>query len=76
MEGFFASGDFTWFAGGEGVKITSIDDIGKDKIGGNDGDIGGNIGSDGPDTGFEGIFVIDDDATIPRGEPQKIFTIL
>ncbi len=51
-KGFFATYDFVGVATGKGVKITSVDDVAKDEISGNNSDITGDISNDDPDAGF------------------------
>ena len=58
----------------EDIKIATINDITKNKISGDDGNIGGDIGGDGPDVVFDVIFGLDDDTTIPRSEAEEIAT--
>ena len=58
-KGLFAGCNFADVASGEDVKIATIDDITKDKIGSDDCDIGKDVGRDDDDVADEGVFTIE-----------------
>ena len=72
-ESSFTGGDLTGVARRKDVKITTIDYVAENKIGGNNGDIGSDIGDDGPNIGFEVFFGFNRNAAIPRGKAEKIW---
>ena len=73
-EGLAAGGGFVRITTRENIEIATIDDVAKDEIGGNNSNIGSDISGDSPDIVFDVVFGLNDDATIPRGEAEKIAT--
>ncbi len=66
-KGFSGAHDFARFAGRENILVATVDNIGEDKIGSNDGDVGSDVGGDGPDVVFDALGVGDYNSAIPRG---------